>query len=292
MRIAITGASGLIGTALSHQLIQDGHDVLRLVRGRPTGSDQRHWDPDAGRITSPGLDDVDAVVNLAGAPLTGFRWTKSYQAEIRRSRVTATLTIVTSLQPNGRCQRLLNASAIGIYGNTGPQVIDESAPIGRGFLASVVADWEAAARHSPIPTALLRTGNVLAREGGFLGKQWPLFAAGLGGRVGDGRQFVSWIHLVDQVRAITWLLTSELTGPVNLVSPNPVPNAEFTKAFGYRLNRPTLLPMPLTALSAAFGREFVSEALRSGQRVVPQRLLDAGFEFKYPKLRQALAAIG
>lgn len=292
MRVAIGGSTGLLGTALSRHLVQAGHDVVRLVRGSVTSSDQRHWDPDAGRIDAPGLDDVDAVVNLAGAPIAGGRWTKDRKTEIRRSRITSTLTVVTSLNPDGRCQRLLNSSAIGYYGDTGLEVVDESMPRGRGFLAEVVADWETAAGHSPVPTAVLRTGHVLARQGGYLAMQWPVFALGLGGRVGSGRQFLSWISVTDHARAMAFLLEHDLTGPVNLVAPNPVSNAEFTRAFGRHLRRPTPLPLPLTAVGAIFGREFVNEALLPGQRVRPARLLEAGFEFTHPRLGGAFAALG
>lgn len=292
MRVAIGGSTGLIGTALGRALVRDGHEVVRLVRGRVTSSDQRHWDPDAGRIAGPGLEDVDAVVNFAGAPIAGARWTRERKAEILRSRVTSTLTIVTSLTPEGRCQRLLNGSAIGYYGNTGTEIVDETMPAGRGFLAEVVSDWEAAAAHSPVPTAVLRTGQVLSHDGGFLGLQRPLFALGLGGRIGNGRQFLSWISLTDHVRATRFLLGSDLTGPVNLTSPNPVSNLEFTRAYGRLLRRPTPLPVPLTAVSALFGREFVNEALLASQRAHPARLLAAGFTFEHPRLAQALSALG
>lgn len=291
MRVAIGGSTGMIGTALARRLGRSGHEVVRLVRGAVSASDQRRWDPDAGWIDAPGLDDVDAVVNLAGAPIAGGRWTKERKNEIRRSRVTSTLTIVTSLAPDGRCQRLLNGSAIGYYGDTGTEIVDENMPVGRGFLAEVVADWEAAATHSPVSTAMLRTGHVLSRQGGFLGMQRPLFALGLGGRVASGRQFLSWISLTDHVRATEFLLTADLTGPVNLVAPNPVSNAEFTRAFGAHLNRPTPLPLPLSGVRLLFGRNFVTEALTWGQRVRPARLLAAGFEFEQPTLAQAFAAL-
>ena len=291
MRVAIGGSTGMIGTALARHLGRDGHEVVRLVRGAVTASDQRHWDPDAGRIDGPGLEDVDAVVNLAGTPIAGARWTRERRAEIRRSRVTSTLTVVTALSQGGRCQRLLNGSAVGFYGDTGTEIVDETMPAGRGFLADVVTDWEAAAAHSPVPTVLLRTGQVLSREGGLLGPQRPLFALGLGGRVGSGRQFMSWISLTDQLRAIAFLLGSDLTGPVNLVAPNPVSNAEFTQEFGRALHRPTPLPMPLTAVSAVFGRDLVNELLLASQRVRPARLLAAGFTFEHPTIAQALAAV-
>lgn len=291
MRVAIGGSSGLLGTALSRHLRSAGHDVVRLVRGELTASDQRRWDPDAGRISRPGLDDVDAVINLSGASIGGARWTKDRKTELRRSRIASTLTIVTSLDPAGRCQRLLNASAIGYYGDTGIEVVDENTPAGHGFLAELCTDWEAAAGHSAVPTAMLRTGHVLTPTGGFLGAQRPLFAAGLGGRIGNGRQFVSWISQTDYLRAVDWLLTSGLTGPVNLVSPNPVTNATFTRGYGRFLNRPTLVPMPLPAVSLLFTREFVDEALLSGTRCRPARLLSAGFSFRHPMLTDAFDSL-
>ncbi len=292
MRVAIGGATGLLGTALSRSLARNGHEVVRLVRGTPQAPDQRRWDPEAGRISKPGLDDVDAVVNLAGTPIAGARWTRERKAAIRRSRVTSTLTIVTSLTPDGRCQRLLNGSATGFYGDTGSAMVDELSPAGRGFLVRVVQDWEAAATHSPVSTAVLRTGQVLAREGGYLAAIWKLFAAGLGGRMGDGRQFLSWISLNDHVRAMEYLLTSDLTGPVNLVGPLPVTNAEFTRTFADFLNRPAVLPTPLPALRLLFGSDFVREAVVAGQRVQPAKLVEAGFGFEHKTLAEALAGLG
>ncbi len=281
----------MLGTALTRHLRSQGHEVVRLVRGQPTSSDKRHWDPDAGRIAAPRLDDVDAVVNLAGAPLAGGRWTKERRAELARSRVASTLTVVTSLDPDGRCQRFLNASGIGYYGDAGAEVVDEASPRGRGFLAQLCVDWETAAGHAAVPTAMLRTGQVLSPDGGILGRLRPLFAAGLGGRIGSGRQFVSWITLEDYLRAVTWLLTSDLTGGVNLCAPNPVTNAALTRAIGRLVNRPTVLPVPLTAVKAVFGRQFVDELLLTSTRARPARLLDAGFSFTHPDLNQAFSAM-
>ncbi len=291
MRVAIAGSTGMLGSALARNLLDEGHEVVRLVRGTPTEPDQRRWDPDAGRIDGPRLDDVDAVVNLAGAPIAGARWTDARKAEILRSRLSSTTTLVSVLAPDGRCRRLLNGSAIGIYGDTGPEIVDEDSPVGTGFLAGVVAQWEAAAAHAPVSTALLRTGHVLTRQGGFLGAQWALFAAGLGGRVGNGRQFVSWISLADHLRAMIFLLKSPVTGPVNLVAPEPVTNAEFTRAFGSYLRRPTMLPMPLPAVRMLFGGEFVTEALLSSTRVRPARLLAGGFEFRHSRIGDAFGEL-
>lgn len=291
MRVAIAGSTGMLGSALARNLLDEGHEVVRLVRGTPTEPDQRRWDPDAGRIDGPRLDDVDAVVNLAGAPIAGARWTDARKAEILRSRLSSTTTLVSVLAPDGRCRRLLNGSAIGIYGDTGPEIVDEDSPVGTGFLAGVVAQWEAAAAHAPVSTALLRTGHVLTRQGGFLGAQWALFAAGLGGRVGNGRQFVSWISLADHLRAMIFLLKSPVTGPVNLVAPEPVTNAEFTRAFGSYLRRPTMLPMPLPAVRMIFGGEFVTEALLSSTRVRPARLLAGGFEFRHSRIGDAFGEL-
>ncbi|MBK8447698.1 MAG: TIGR01777 family protein [Micropruina sp.] len=292
MRIAIAGASGLLGRATAAHLSRTGHQVLTLVRRPAERLDERSWNPDAGTITSPGLADVDAVINFSGAGVADVRWTEERKAELRASRLNATTTIAAAIDPHGRCRRLLNGSAIGFYGDTGETVVDEATPQGTGFLAQLVADWEGAAHTAPVPTAYLRTGQVLTGEGGFLGKQRLAFQLGLGGRIGTGRQFLSWIHIDDYTRAVAHLLTSTLTGPVNLVAPDPVTNAAFTDAFADSLNRPALIPMPLPALRLLFGSEMVDEALLSGTRVQPRRLLDAGFTFDHPHLGEALATLG
>ena len=290
MRVAIGGATGLLGTALGRALVRHGHEVVRLVRGELTASDQRRWDPDAGRIASPGLDDVDAVVNLAGASIAGGRWTKERKTEIRRSRITSTLTIVTSLSPGGRCQRLLNGSAIGYYGDTGDREVDESDPAGSGFLSDVVRDWEAAAdpaREAGIRVVHPRSGLVVAGQGGAWARLWPLFRLGVGGRLGSGRQWWSYISLRDEVRALTHLLATDAAGPVNLTAPQGATNAEVTEAMGRLLHRPTVLPVPAKALELALG-EFSSEILHSA-RVLPTRLLASGFQFEDPTIDRALA---
>ncbi len=291
MRIAITGASGLLGRATTAHLLAQGHEVLALVRREASGPHERHWDPHAGRIAAPGLADVDAVINFSGAGIADVRWSSERKAELRSSRLNSTTTLAAALDPGGRCQRLLNGSAIGYYGDTGETMVDERTPQGEGFLAQLVADWERAAHAAPVPTAYLRTGQVLTEEGGFLGKQWLPFRLGLGGRLGSGRQFLSWIHIDDYTRAVAHLLTSTLTGPVNLCAPNPVTNTQFTNAFAQTLHRPALIPMPLPALRLLFGSEMVDEALLSGTRVQPRRLLDQGFTFDHPSLDEALASV-
>lgn len=291
MRIAITGASGLLGRATTAHLLAQGHEVLALVRREASGPHERHWDPHAGRIAAPGLADVDAVINFSGAGIADVRWSSERKAELRSSRLNSTTTLAAALDPGGRCQRLLNGSAIGYYGDTGETMVDERTPQGEGFLAQLVADWERAAHAAPVPTAYLRTGQVLTEEGGFLGKQWLPFRLGLGGRLGSGRQFLSWIHIDDYTRAVAHLLTSTLTGPINLCAPNPVTNTQFTNAFAQTLHRPALIPMPLPALRLLFGSEMVDEALLSGTRVQPRRLLDQGFTFDHPSLDEALASV-
>ena len=291
MRIAIAGASGLLGSATSAHLRASGHEVLALVRRPAERLDERSWDPDAGQISGPGLSDVDAVINFSGAGIADERWTDQRKDELRTSRLNSTRTIAAALEPRGRCRRLLNGSAIGFYGDTGETVIDENSPRGGGFLARLVAEWEDAAHAAPVPTAYLRTGQVLTEHGGFLGKQRLPFQLGLGGRIGSGRQFLSWIHIGDYLRAVAHLLTSTLTGPVNLTAPNPVTNNQFTEAFAHSLNRPALIPMPLPALRLLFGSEMVDEALLSGTRALPRRLLDEGFGFDHARLADALTAL-
>ncbi len=291
MRIAISGASGLLGRSTAAHLRAAGHEVLALVRREASGPGERRWDPAAGRIDAPGLSDVDAVINFSGAGIADARWSAERKAELRSSRLDSTAALVAALEPDGRCRRLLNGSAIGFYGDTGETMVDERTPQGAGFLAQLVADWEHAAHAAPVPTAYLRTGHVLTHEGGFLGKQRLPFRLGLGGRLGSGRQFVSWIHVDDYTRAVAHLLGSTLTGPVDLTAPNPVTNAQFTNAFAAALHRPALVPLPLPALRVMFGSEMVDEALLSGTRVQPRRLLDDGFEFEYPRLPAALADV-
>jgi uncharacterized protein len=295
MRIAVTGSSGLIGTALVAALRADGDEVIRLVRGGAAGQDTVSWDPGAerGGLDPAALDGVTAVVHLAGAGIADKRWTESYKAQIRDSRVQGTRALVRALTamatPPGV---LLSGSAIGWYGDTGGREVTEAAPAGRGFLPEVVRAWEAAAGEAAgagIRVATLRSGVVLSPGGGILGKLLPLFRLGLGGRIGSGRQVMSWIGLTDWVAAARFLLDrADITGPVNLTTPNPVSNAEFTSALAAAVHRPAVMPVPVPALKLAVGG--VSSDILSSARVVPRKLLDAGYQFQHPGIAGALAA--
>lgn len=287
MRIAITGSTGMIGSALVQALRWGGHDVVRLVRHDPVSPDQRRYDPSERRIASAGLEDVDAVVNLAGAPIAGGRWTAGRKRDILDSRISVTETIAQNLPADGRCRRFVSGSAIGFYGETGERKVDESEGPGTGFLADVVRAWEAAAA-SAVPTVLARTGQVMTPRGGFIGKQLPLFWLGLGGRMGDGSQFISWISLEDEVAALVHLLTSSVTGPVDLTAPEPVTNRRFTAALGAALRRPTLLPVPMPVLRVVLGNELVDEAILGSQRALPTRLLEDGFVFGDTEIESTL----
>jgi uncharacterized protein (TIGR01777 family) len=293
MKIAVTGASGLIGTALVAHLRADGHEALRLVR-RPAGAaDEVAWDPVAGTVDLGRLAGVGAVVHLAGAGVGEHRWTAAYRTVILDSRVRGTDTIaraVAEIDPAPAV--LVSASAIGFYGDTGSRQVDEAAPRGSGFLAEVVEAWEAAAEPARVAGVRVvhpRSGLVMARSGGAWQRLLPLFRLGVGGRLGNGRQYWSYITLEDEVRALTHLLDSELAGPVNLTAPEPATNAEITKAMGAALHRPTLLPVPAFALKTVLG-EFSSEVLGS-IRVRPSRLLDDGFTFRHPDLVSAVATV-
>lgn len=279
-----------MGQILVRALKSRGDEVVSLVRRRPQGQSERKWDPTTGRIDGPGLADVDAVVNLAGTPIARRKWSPASMEEIRQTRVMATLTVVDALEPDGRCQMLVNASAVGWYGiGRGSEILtSESAP-GEGFLAYVVREWEVAAGHAPVPTALIRTGNVLTRSGGFLGPQRLLFQLGLGGRMGSGRQYVPWIHIYDWVMAVLFVLDNSIEGPVNLTAPNPVSNAEFTRVFADSLGRPPLgVPVPEWMLRIRVGEQMLNELLLVSLRAVPNTLLDRGFRFRFPKLAEAL----
>jgi uncharacterized protein len=291
MRIVIGGASGLLGTALAAGLEQDGHQVTRLVRRPPAGPGQVRWSP--GGVLDPAVvSGCDAVVSLSGAPVAGGRWTRARKRVLRDSRIGPTATLVTAIAAAAAPPAvLLSGSAIGWYGDTGDREVDETAPAGDSFLAGLVTDWEAAAapaRDAGTRVVLLRSGLVLARTGGLLGPLAPLFRLGLGGRIGAGRQYLSWIALADHVRAARFLLEHDLDGPVNLTAPAPVTNAAFTAALGRAVHRPAVFAVPAPALRAALGE--VSTELLGSVRVRPARLLAAGFTFQYPSIDAALAA--
>lgn len=295
MKVAVTGASGLIGSALVATLRQGGDQVLTLVRRSPAAPDEIAWDPRSERAAVPpdALAGVDAVVHLAGAGVADHRWTEAYKEEIRVSRVAGTHAVAGLLASMDRPPAvLLSGSAIGWYGDTGGREVDESAPAGHGFLPSVVQDWEAAAgpaRQAGVRVACLRSGIVLSRQGGVLGRLLTPFRLGLGARLGPGTQFMSWVTLTDWIRAAQFLIGQpDISGPVNITSPHPVTNAAFTAALAGVLRRPARLAIPSPVLTAALGG--VSSDLLSSARVRPARLLDAGFTFSYPELAGALAA--
>jgi uncharacterized protein (TIGR01777 family) len=292
--VAVSGASGLIGSALVRHLQSQGHTVRRLVRpGGREESDDVRWDPARGELDAAALTGVDAVVHLAGEPIAR-RWTSRRKRAIRESRVQSTELLARTLARLGRKPRVfLSGSAVGYYGDRGDELLDESSAPGGDFLAGVATEWEAAA--APISTSgvrvvWLRTGIVLSADGGALAKLLPIFRLGFGGSVGNGRQWVSWIALDDYVRAMEHaLFTDRLRGPANLVAPNPVTNAEFATTLGRVLARPALLPVPAFVLGALYG-EMARATLLAGQRVLPRALAASGFEFAHPTLEGALRA--
>ncbi len=297
LRVAIAGATGFLGSALRDHLTAAGHDAVPITRRRRgVGKDAIHWDPERGELHQNALEGFDAVVNLAGENLAQ-RWTDSAKRAIRESRVRATELLARTIAPMERPPRaLLNASAIGIYGNRGAELLDESSAPGTGFLAEVVKVWEAAtepAKRGDVRIAFLRSGLVLDQTGGALRKMLTPFRLGFGGRVGSGEQILSWISLRDWVRAVEFVLgAGQVSGPVNLVASNPVSNADFTVALGHVLGRPTFIPIPESAIRLTFG-EMGEATLLASQRVVPTRLLGAGFTFEHPTIEPALrAAVG
>lgn len=299
MRIAVTGSTGLIGSALVRSLLADGHEVVRLVRRRsrtgpqPDGSTAIGWNPLLGQVERDGLAGVEAVVHLAGAGVGDRRWTEPYKREIRESRVYGTETLSVALAALKEPPKVLvSASAVGWYGQTGEQVIDEDSPAGDDFLAEVCVEWEAAARpaeRAGIRVVHPRTGMVLSAAGGAGARLFPLFKLGLGGRLGSGQQYWSFISLADEVAALRFLIDREdLSGAFNLTAPEPVTNAELTAALGRALRRPTPFPVPEAVLRAVLG-ELAVEVVGS-HRVVPRRLLEAGFRFAHPDVDSAVRA--
>ena len=297
MRIAVSGSTGFIGTALLERLRADGHGVVRLVRAdrAATGPGDVSWDPKAGRLDPGDLDGVDAIVNLAGAGIGDHRWTDEYKRTVMQSRTRATNLLAEAIAArDGGPRTLLSGSAIGFYGDRGDEELDESSPAGTGFLAEVARAWEAstaAAEAAGARVVHLRTGIVLAPHGGALSRMLPLFKLGVGGRFGGGRQWMSWITLADHVAATVHLLTSELTGPVNLTAPAPVRNAEFAKTLAAAVHRPAVVPVPSFGPKLLLGSELADNLLFAGQRVSPTVLQTAGYEFRHPTLEVALRAV-
>lgn len=292
MRVLITGATGLVGTALQRSFNEKGYDVLLASRGEPKGENFVQWSIEDGFAEPEKLEGLDAVVHLAGESVNGLRWTEEKKKAIRDSRVFGTRTLVKALsQLKSRPKVLVAASAIGFYGERGDEELSESSTAGETFLAEVAREWEGEARRAEdagIRTVLLRTGIVLSKDGGALGTMLLPFKLGVGGVVGSGKQWMSWISLDDQIAAINFAIENEsIRGAVNAVSPNPVTNEEFTKTMGEVLYRPTFLPLPEFVVSMALG-EMGDALLLASTRVLPKRLEDAGFKFHYPELKSAL----
>ncbi len=294
MRVAITGSSGLIGTALRKALAERGDDVVRVVRSN-AGAGDALWDIDAGTIDSDALAGVDAVVHLAGAGIGDSRWSDEHKKAVMDSRKIGTALIAEAIAGlETKPSVFVSGSAIGIYGDRGSEQLREDADAGTGFLAEVVEAWEAAAQpavDAGIRTAFIRTGIVLSSEGGALKEQLPFFKLGVGGKIGDGSQYWSWISITDQVNAILHIIDGDLSGPVNLTAPNPSTNAEFTSALGKALGRPTFLPTPRFALDLRLGKEAVDEMLYASARVMPGALIDDGFSFAHPTIDEAFEAV-
>ncbi|MDY6996238.1 MAG: TIGR01777 family oxidoreductase [Actinomycetota bacterium] len=289
--VAIAGSSGLIGTALVYALRATDHRVLRIVRRAPSNADEVFWNPDTGEFDAGALRGVDAVVNLCGVNVAQKRWSGAFKQSLRDSRIGPTEVLSRAVVDAG-VPVLVNSSAVGYYGDTGASPVDETAAAGSNFLARLAVDWEAAtslAARGGTRVVLTRTGLVMAPSGGMLGRLRPLFALGLGARLGNGRQYLSWISLEDQVRALLFAIShDEVSGPVNFTGPAPVTNAEFTAALGRTVNRPTALVLPGFALRAALG-EFAEEGLLGGQRAIPAALERAGFEFHHHTIGEALS---
>jgi uncharacterized protein len=288
--IAIAGSSGLIGSALAAALRAADHPVLRIVRRTPANSEELHWNPENSEFDIEALADVDTVVNLCGINIGQRRWSGAFKQGLRDSRIAPTEVLAHAVADAG-VQTLINASAVGYYGNSKDRVVNENDRAGTGFLARLCEDWEAAtlpAQYGGARVVLARTGLVLSPAGGALGRLRPLFRAGLGARLGSGRQYMSWITLEDEVRALLFAISDRtLSGPVNLTGPAPVTNAEFTTALGRAVNRPTPLMLPGFAVRAALG-EFADEGLLMGQRAIPSALERAGFEFHHNTIGEAL----
>jgi uncharacterized protein len=293
MRVVIAGSSGMIGTELVSALRRDDHEVIRLVRRPSSAPDERTWDPPAGKIQDGALDGADAVINLCGAAITLNRLSNARKQVITDSRIEPTEVLAAAIAEHD-IPLLINASAVGYYGDTGGRVVDETTPAGQGFLSKMCQEWESAtkpAADSGARVAMLRTGLVLSKEGGLLGPLRFLFTFMLGGRIGDGRQYMPWIHHTDQIAAVLHILNTEsVRGPVNVTAPNPVTNAEFTRAFSKAVGRPAPWVAPKFALRLALG-ELADEGALASQHVIPKALQDSGFTFSYNTVDEALGSV-
>lgn len=288
MKIIIAGSSGLVGSHLIPFLTAKGHQVQRLVRSKPQGNDIL-WDPNTQYIDKATFQNADIVINLAGENVASGYWTEFKKNRILESRVNATRTLANYLIAH-RPKLWINASASGFYGSRGNEILTEQSSPGKGFLATVCQKWEAAAQpaiNAGVKVAFLRTGVVLSPEGGALAKMLPLFKLGLGGIIGSGEQYMSWISITDVLSAIDFIIEHELTGPINLVSPQPVTNRQFTKTLGKVFHRPTFLPLPAFAARFVLG-EMADEMLLASQRVEPKKLQSHSFQFADPNLESAL----
>ena len=294
MRVAVSGSTGLVGSEVAASLSAAGHEVVRLVRRAPVpGEVAARWDPEKGEVDAAGIEGLDAVVHLSGENIASGRWNAARKAAIRGSRVNGTRLLCDALAGLARPPKtLVCASAIGIYGDRGEDVITEESPAAAGFLPEVCREWEAAsgpAARKGIRVVALRIGMVLSPKGGALSRMLPLFRAGLGGVIGGGRQYVSWVALDDLPPIILHALRcGDLCGPVNAVAPRPVTNRDFTEALGSVLSRPTPLPVPAFALRLAVGREMADALLLASARVLPRRLEETGYDFRYPEIETAL----
>lgn len=294
MKVLISGSGGFIGSALAERLTSSGHRVIRLVRREVSpGQDAVSWSPDDGEIDARGLEDVDAVVHLAGEGIGDHRWTEGHKARVLSSRVRGTHLLAEAIAGVDRPPKvMISGSAVGYYGYLGADSMTEASPLGDGFLADVIEQWETAAEPAAkagIRVVRIRSGVVLSPKGGALRKQLLPFKLGVGGKLGSGDQYLSWISLEDEIGAIEFLLgRDDISGPVNITSPNPVTNTEFTRALGAALGRPTFMPVPTLALKLLFSNEMTEEMLLGGQRVLPERLQEAGYEFSDPEVGIAL----
>ncbi len=294
MNVLIAGASGFLGRALTRELVAHGHVVHSLVRRPASSATEVEWHPEQGSLDPDALRGYAAVVGLSGAGIGDHRWTPAYKQELVDSRIKPTNTLAKAMAFLPMAQRprvLLSASAVGYYGNRGDELLPETGGAGSGFLADLVVRWEAAtqpAADAGVRVVTLRTGLVLSAQGGLLARLIPLYRRGLGGKLGSGQQYQPWISLADEVAAIRFVLESErISGPVNLAGPAPVRNSEFSAELGRVLHRPALLPVPRLALRAALG-EFANAGALASERVIPERLLAAGYRFRHDNLRSAL----